>query len=360
MSKIQNSIQNGIIFGKETKKIFKIAKKKKFAIPAVNCTNIDTINIALETASKMHAPIIIQLSYGGSSFISGNNLPTISQNKKAALGSLSAANHINLVAKYYNIPVILHTDHCYKDTLPWIDYLLKKSEIYFHNTGKTIFSSHMIDLSKEKIQKNLEISKKYLLRMSKINMILEIELGCTGGEEDGIDNSNIKSDLLYTKPEEVYYMYHELKKISNNFIIAANFGNTHGVYAPGNVQLKPNILKKTQQYICNKYNLNVNNPVDFVFHGGSGSSISDIKKSINYGVVKINIDTDIQWASWEGILKYYQNNKKNLQTQLSNINGINIPNKKYYDPRSWIQESKKSISEKLKKIFTICNCYNLI
>ncbi|CAL4322802.1 class II fructose-bisphosphate aldolase [Buchnera aphidicola] len=360
MSKLLNSIKTGIIFGDEIKKIFHIAKEKKFAIPAINCTSIDTINAVLKTAHDMKSPVIIQFSYGGSSFIAGPDIINISEYKKSALGALSAAHHVHLVAKYYKIPVILHTDHCHKNNLPWVDYLIKKSEENFKNYGYPIFSSHMLDLSKESIKKNIKICKKYLTRIEKMNMILEIELGCTGGEEDGVNNSNINTNLLYTTSEDVYYAYKELKKISSNFIIAASFGNVHGVYHPDNIHLKPKILLESQKYIQKHYQLNDNRPVNFVFHGGSGSKISDIQESINYGVVKMNIDTDIQWSTWNGILKYYNKKRKYLQSQLGNPEGKNKPNKKYYDPRTWIKQSQSSILITLKKIFKNLNSYNLI
>ncbi|CAL4043137.1 Fructose-bisphosphate aldolase class 2 [Buchnera aphidicola (Phyllaphis fagi)] len=353
-----NFIKPGIIFGNDIQKIFQFAKQKKFAIPAINCINIDSINSVLETAANLKAPVIIQFSYGGSSFISGIGLKYQSPEKEI-LGSISGANHIHLMAKYYGVPVILHTDHCHKTILPWIDGLLEQGEKNFKKTGYPIFSSHMIDLSKEKLKKNIEICSKYLIRMSKINMILEIELGCTGGEEDGINNNNIDSSLLYTTPKEVHYAYKKLIQISPNFTIAASFGNVHGVYKPGNVFLKPKILKKSQKYIKEKHNLLHLNPINFVFHGGSGSSTSEIQESIQYGIVKMNIDTDIQWASWNGILKFYKKNKLYLHNQLGNPTGIDQPNKKYYDPRSWIRASQNSISIQLNKIFKKLNCYNL-
>ncbi|QCI27283.1 class II fructose-bisphosphate aldolase [Buchnera aphidicola] len=359
MSKKLNNIKSGVIFGNDINTIFKLAKKKNFAIPAINCTNLDTINTVLETANKMRSPVIIQFSYGGSIFIGGNNIRNISDIKKATLGAISAANHVHLVAKYYNVPVILNTDHCHIKILPWIENLIKISEKNFNQKGYPLFSSHMLDLSKEKIEKNIKICSQYLKKMQKINMFLEIELGCTGGEEDGIDNSNINTNLLYTKPEDVNYAYKKLINISPYFIIAASFGNVHGVYKPGNIILKPKILYETQKYICKINNLKSSKPINFVFHGGSGSSIKDIHESINYGVVKMNIDTDIQWASWKGILNYYQNKKQYLKTQLGNPEGIHSPNKKYYDPRIWTTKSQISISKKLTKIFKILNSYNL-
>ncbi|CAL4323124.1 class II fructose-bisphosphate aldolase [Buchnera aphidicola] len=360
MYKNLNDIKTGVIFGKDIQKLLQFAKYKQFAIPAINCANIDTINIVLKTASKMKSPVIIQFSYGGSLFMSGTKIQDISNHKQAILGALSGANHIHLMAKYYKIPVILHTDHCHREILPWINGLLKLGEKNFKKHGYPIFSSHMIDLSKENITNNIKTCENYLHKMKQINMFLEIELGCTGGEEDGINNENIDSSLLYTSPKEVNYAYEKLIKISPNFTIAASFGNVHGVYQPGNISLKPNILKESQKYVSKKHNLYAINPINFVFHGGSGSDSSDIKKAIKYGVIKMNVDTDIQWASWNGILKYYQKNKLYLKSQLGNPQGINQPNKKYYDPRSWIKSSQNSIEKKLEKIFKELNSYNLI
>ncbi|QCI26083.1 class II fructose-bisphosphate aldolase [Buchnera aphidicola] len=354
-----NNIKPGVIFGKDIHKIFKLAKKKKFAIPAINCTNIYTINVVLETAAKMKSPVIIQFSYSGSMFIAGENIHSISNIQKSVLGAISAAKHVHLVSKYYDIPVILSTDHCHIDILPWIDHLIHHSEKNFKQTGHPIFSSHMLDLSKESIEKNIKICKKYLHKMQKINIFLEIELGCTGGEEDGIDNSNINTELLYTHPKDVNYAYKKLINISPDFTIAAAFGNVHGVYQPGNVHLKPKILYNTQNYIRKKNNLKSKKPINFVFHGGSGSSVKNIAEAIEYGVVKMNVDTDIQWASWKGILEYYKKNRLYLQTQLGNPKGLHHPNKKYYDPRKWIKESKLSISKQLIQIFKTLNAYNL-
>jgi len=290
--------------GKEALKLFKIAKKHHFAIPAVNCINTDSINVVLETAKIAKSPIIIQFSYGGSEFISGQGLKTNILHKKAILGALSGAKHVHIMAEHYKIPVILHTDHCSKNILPWIDELINIGFEHFLKYKKPLFTSHMIDLSNEKLEYNIKICSQYLKKIQKINMILEIELGCTGGEEDGIDNTEINKSLLYTQPHEVNYAYEILSLIGSEFIVAASFGNVHGVYKAGNVHLKPNILKKSQNYVSQKHNLPCN-PLNFVFHGGSGSSVTDIKESIKYGVVKMNIDTDVQWATWKGILNFY-------------------------------------------------------
>ena len=358
--KILNLIQPGVVTGNECQIIFELAKKKKFAIPAVNCIGTDSINAVLETASRVKSPVIIQFSYGGASFIAGyKKISSKNQEEQAIQGSISGAQHVHLMSKYYQIPVILHTDHCSKKMLPWIDGLLKEGKKHYKNFGKPLFTSHMIDLSKEDLKENIAICSNYLKKIKKINMILEIELGCTGGEEDGIDNSNIDNKLLYTQPKDVNYAYEKLSKISTNFTIAASFGNVHGVYQPGNVNLKPNILKESQEYVSTQHNLK-KLPLNLVFHGGSGSDLKEIHESIEYGIVKMNIDTDIQWASWKGVFNFYKKNKDFLQKQIGNKNGKNIPNKKYYDPRSWIKESQESMSKRLEKTFKDLNAFNIL
>jgi len=357
MCNILSKIRPGVMTGKEALKLFKIAKKHHFAIPAINCINTDSINVVLETAKMVKSPVIIQFSYGGSEFISGKGLKTNILHKKAILGALSGAKHVHVMAKHYKIPVILHTDHCNKNILPWIDELINIGTKYFLKYKKPLFTSHMIDLSNEKLEYNINICSQYLKKIQKINMILEIELGCTGGEEDGIDNTEINKSLLYTQPHEVNYAYEILSSIGKEFIIAASFGNVHGVYKLGNVHLKPDILKQSQNYISTKHNLSCN-PLNFVFHGGSGSSEEDIKKSIKYGVIKMNIDTDIQWATWKGILKFYKKNKKYLYNQIGNPDGYDKPNKKYYDPRVWIRSAQNSVCSYLKKKFYMLNSYN--
>lgn len=358
--KISKVIKPGVIIGDDVQKLFAFAKKNNFALPAINCTSIDVINAALEAASNMRAPIILQFSNKGAAFMAGCGL----NNKQgdhlpSVLGAVSGSLHVHHISSYYDIPVILHTDHCTKDFLPWIDALLDLSEKNFVTSGRPLFSSHMIDLSQESLQENIKISSHYLNRMSKLNMILEIELGCTGGEEDGINNDLIDHSLLYTKPEDVAYAYEKLHVISERFIVAASFGNVHGVYKPGNVKLNPEILSKSQKYISKKFKLS-NNFLNLVFHGGSGSTEKDIRKAISYGVVKVNIDTDIQWAIWEGILKYYRTNKDFLHTQLGNPFGDNQPNKKFYDPRVWIRSGQKSMIRYLEKIFYKLNAVNIL
>lgn len=358
MVKIFDSIKPGVVTGNDIQKIFTLAKQNNFALPAVNCVSIDSINAALEAASNMRSPIILQFSKKGSAFIAGFGLNN--QNYSASvLGAISGCLYIHYISSHYGIPVIIHTDHCTKKFLPWIDTLLDFSEKHFLITGKSLFSSHMIDLSAEPLEKNIEISSKYLKRMDKLNMTLEIELGCTGGEEDGISNQHLDSSCLYTTPKDIAYAYEKLNVISSRFIIAASFGNVHGVYKPGNVQLNPKILNESQQYVSQKFGLS-KNFLNFVFHGGSGSTLSDITEAIQYGVVKVNIDTDVQWANWEGILKYYKNNKDFLQTQLGNPIDNHQPNKKFYDPRAWIREGQKSMIKYLEKTFIMLNATNIL
>ncbi|ANF17166.1 fructose-bisphosphate aldolase [Buchnera aphidicola (Schlechtendalia chinensis)] len=359
MCKILNFIKPGVINGLDALKMFEIAKKNFFAIPAINCVGTDSINAVLESAKKANSPIIVQFSYGGSTFIAGKGLNTKKLHKQAILGAISGAQHVHLMAKYYKIPVILHTDHCNKETLPWIDELIEKGKKYFKTYKTPLFTSHMIDLSNESLQFNLNTCAEYLKEIKNINMMLEIELGCTGGEEDGIDNSDIDNSLLYTKPIDVNTAYEKLSLIDPCFTIAASFGNVHGVYKSGNIHLKPNILKQSQEYVRKKHNLSFN-PLNFVFHGGSGSLLQDIQKSIKYGVVKMNIDTDVQWVTWKGILKFYKKNQIYLQNQLGNPLGLDKPNKKYYDPRTWIRYSQISIFNYLQKMFKILKSYNTL
>ena len=354
----QTKFPAGVITGKTVQELFAYAKEKGFAIPAVNVTGTDTVNAVLETAREVNSPVIIQLSNGGAAFYAGKGLSNDGQ-KASILGAISCAHHVNTVAEAYGIPVILHTDHAAKKLLPWIDGLLDASEAHFAKTGKPLFSSHMLDLSEEPLKENIEICKKYLERMSKMGMTLEIELGITGGEEDGVDNSHVEASRLYTQPEDVAYAYDELSKISPNFTIAASFGNVHGVYKPGNVVLSPEILDASQKYIQKKDNAGPK-PVNFVFHGGSGSEPEKIQEAISYGVIKMNLDTDMQWAFWNGIRTYYENKKAYLQGQLGNPEGAVKPNKKYYDPRAWLREGEKSIIERLKISYKDLNAENVL
>ncbi|MCK5822883.1 MAG: class II fructose-bisphosphate aldolase [Bacteroidales bacterium] len=351
--KILKNVKPGVVTGDDVQKIFEIAKRNNFALPAVNVIGSDSINAALEVAREVNSPIIIQFSNGGASFNAGKNLANDNQ-EASILGSIAGAKHIHLLAEHYGVPVILHTDHCKKSLLPWIDGLLDAGEEHYKKYGKPLFSSHMLDLSVESLEENIEISKKYLARMSKIDMTLEIELGCTGGEEDGVDNTDIDNAKLYTQPEDVCFAYEELGKISNRFTIAASFGNVHGVYKPGNVKLTPKILDNSQKYVEKKHNTG-KNPVDFVFHGGSGSDMKDIREAISYGVIKMNIDTDTQWATWKGVMDYYKKNEDYLQGQIGNPEGADNPNKKYYDPRKWLRAGEVSMIDRLKIAFEDLN-----
>jgi len=335
----QSLIKPGVVTGEALNQLLRHANENNYALPAVNVVGTNSINAVLETAKAVNSPVIIQFSNGGGIFYAGKSLSNEGQ-KAAIAGSISGALHIHQMAVHYGVPVVLHTDHCAKKLLPWIDGLLDASEKHFAATGSPLFSSHMIDLSEEPIEENIEICAKYLERMSKMGMTLEIELGVTGGEEDGVDNSDVDSSKLYTQPSEVAYAYEELGKISPNFTIAAAFGNVHGVYKPGNVSLQPIILKNSQDYIIEKYGTG-ELPVNFVFHGGSGSSRAEIREAIEYGAVKMNIDTDMQWSTWEGILKYYKEKEGYLQSQLGSPDGADSPNKKYYDPRVWLRKAKK-------------------
>lgn len=353
-----HTIKPGVATGDQVQAIFRYAKEKGFALPAVNVTNSSTINGVLETAAKLNAPVIIQFSNGGGLFMAGKGLSN--ENERAAIaGSVAGAKQVHELAELYGATVILHTDHCAKKLLPWIDGLLDASEKHFEQFGKPLFSSHMIDLSEEPIEENLDISKKYLERMSKMGMTLEIELGITGGEEDGVDNTGVDSSKLYTQPEEVAYAYEELMKISPRFTIAAAFGNVHGVYKPGNVKLTPVILDNSQKYVQKKFNTG-NNPIDFVFHGGSGSSLEEIREAISYGVIKMNIDTDLQFAFTEGARDYIVSKKDYLMTQIGNPEGDDIPNKKYYDPRKWIREAELTFNKRLEQAFADLNNVNTL
>lgn len=350
---LSNIVDPGVVTGNDVKKVFDYAKQNNFAIPAINVIGSESINSILEAASIAKAPVIIQFSNGGAKFNGGK----VVQSDADVIGAIAGAKHIHTVAENYGVPVILHTDHASKKLLPWIDALLEQSDKYYQQTGKPLFSSHMIDLSEQSLEENIQICKEYLLKMSKLDMTLEIELGITGGEEDGVDNSDVDSNSLYTQPQEVCYAYEELNSISPNFTIAASFGNVHGVYKPGNVKLKPEILQNSQQYIEQKLNT-INKPVNFVFHGGSGSELFHIKDAISYGVVKMNLDTDMQWAFWDGVRDYESKYKDYLQTQIGNPQGEDSPNKKYYDPRKWLRAGQESMVKRALKAFEDLDCTN--
>ncbi|MES2590038.1 MAG: class II fructose-bisphosphate aldolase [Bacteroidota bacterium] len=355
---MSHNIKPGVATGDQVQEIFRYAKEKGFALPAVNVTGSSTVNSVMETAAKLNAPVIIQFSNGGALFNAGKSLSN--ENERAAIaGAVAGAKHIHDLAELYGATVILHTDHAAKKLLPWIDGLLDASEKFYAETGKSLYSSHMIDLSEEPIEENIEICKEYLTRMSKIGMTLEIELGITGGEEDGVDNSDVDSSKLYTQPSEVAYAYEELMKISPRFTIAAAFGNVHGVYKPGNVKLTPKILKNSQDFVQEKFKTG-HNPVDFVFHGGSGSTVEEIREGISYGVIKMNLDTDLQFAYTEGIRDYMTSKIDYLKTQIGNPDGDDQPNKKHYDPRKWVREGELTFVKRLTQAFEDLNNVNTL
>lgn len=355
---MSHGIKPGVATGDDVQKIFQWAKANSFALPAVNVTSSSTVNAVMETAAKLNAPVIIQFSNGGAHYFAGKGLKN-DYEKAAIAGSVAGAKHVHALAELYGATVILHTDHCAKNLLPWFDGMLEAGEQFFAETGKSLFSSHMLDLSEEAIEENIDLCKHYLARMSKMGMTLEIELGITGGEEDGVDNSDVDSSKLYTQPEEVAYAYEELKKVSDRFTVAAAFGNVHGVYKPGNVKLQPIILKNSQEFIQQKFGTG-HNPVDFVFHGGSGSTLEEIREAIGYGVIKMNIDTDLQFAFTEGTRDYILAKKDYLMTQIGNPEGDDKPNKKYYDPRKWMRESELTFIKRLEKSFEDLNNVNTL
>jgi len=353
MGKIADVVKPGVVTGSDLQFIFKVAKENQFAMPAVNVVSSSSVNAVMEAAKVANAPVMIQFSNGGAAFNAGKGLKLEGQ-QAAILGAVAGAKHIHTLAEAYGVYVVLHTDHAAKKLLPWIDGLLDASEKHFEETGKPLFSSHMLDLSEEPIKENIEISKKYLERMSKMGMTLEIELGITGGEEDGVDNTGVDSSKLYTQPEEVCYAYEELSKVSPNFTIAASFGNVHGVYKPGNVKLTPKILDNSQKYIQEKLGTE-EKPVNFVFHGGSGSTHAEIREALSYGVIKMNIDTDTQWAYWDGVRAFEAANHDYLQAQIGNPEGDDKPNKKFYDPRKWVREGELSMIARLQIAFEDLN-----
>lgn len=352
-NRVSEFLNPGVVSGDDFKKLSSHAKEKGYALPAVNVVGTDSLNAVMEAGKKVSSPIIVQFSNGGASFYAGKG---IDSDKAAVLGAISGAQHVHTMAEAYGIPVVLHTDHAARKLLPWIDQLLEAGEAHFEKFGKPLFSSHMLDLSEEPIEENIATCKRYLERMSKIGMTLEIELGVTGGEEDGVDNTDVDNALLYTQPEEVSYAYEELSKISDMFTIAASFGNVHGVYKPGNVVLTPKILDASQKYIQEKFNTDDKKPVDFVFHGGSGSTIEEIREAIEYGVIKMNIDTDTQWAYWNGVRRYTEQYRGYLQSQIGNPDGDDKPNKKFYDPRKWLRSGEESMISRLEKAFDDLNC----
>ncbi|MEL6123440.1 MAG: class II fructose-bisphosphate aldolase [Bacteroidota bacterium] len=348
----------GIVHGQELKDLFDYANENDFALPAVNVVGTNSINAVLETAREVNSPVIIQFSNGGSTFNAGKGLSNADQ-KAAILGAKAGALHVHELAKHYEVPVILHTDHCAKKLLPWIKGLIQEGHKHHDIYGVPLYSSHMLDLSEEPIEENIDICVDYFKDMNKLGMTIEIELGVTGGEEDGVDNTDVDSSRLYTQPEEVSYAYERLSEVSDRFTVAAAFGNVHGVYKPGNVELKPIILKNSQDYVQKKFGT-ADQPINFVFHGGSGCSTEEIRECIKYGAIKMNIDTDMQWAFWSGVKGYYEDNKDYLQGQLGNPDGDDVPNKKYYDPRKWLRVAEQSFKSRLTKAFEDLNCMNVL
>ncbi len=353
MSELRNDFPAGVITGSDVQDVLALAKAKGFAMPAANCVGSNSLNAVMETAAAVNSPVIIQFSSSGGAFVGGKGIG-VDSHRASVLGSLAGADHVHRLAAAYGARVILHTDHCAKKQLPWIDGLLDAGEAHYERTGKPLFSSHMLDLSEEPLEENVEICKRYMERMHKLDMSLEVELGITGGEEDGVDNTDADESSLYTKPEEVAYVYEELSKVSDRFMVAAAFGNVHGVYKPGNVKLKPTILRDSQAYIQEKFGTG-ERPVNFVFHGGSGSSPEEIAEAISYGVIKMNIDTDLQWAFWDGVRRYEADKHDYLQAQIGNPEGADKPNKKIYDPRAWLRKGEESFVARLKQAFEELN-----
>mmetsp|Transcript_21803 Transcript_21803/g.37551 ORF Transcript_21803/g.37551 Transcript_21803/m.37551 type:complete len:362 (+) Transcript_21803:219-1304(+) len=353
-------LQPGVVTGENLYKLLRWLQTKGAALPSVNCTSSSTVNAALETAAKVNSPVMIQFSNGGGVFYAGKGFKGTKPQEAAIAGSISGAYHVRAMAKHYGVPVVLHSDHCAKKLLPWLDGMLDEDEKYFKAHGEPLFSSHMIDLSEEPLHENIEITAQYLARSAKVNCLLEMELGITGGEEDGVNNENVEQEKLYSQPEEVYEVYHTLSKISKYFSVAAAFGNVHGVYKPGNVKLRPDYLGKHQAYIKKKDNLEDDKPCLLVFHGGSGSELKDIREAISYGVVKMNIDTDTQWGYWKGILDFYKAKEGYLQGQIGNPEGEDKPNKKFYDPRVWVRKAEEGLIARLEHAYDDLNSKNLL
>ncbi len=352
-----SKFRKGVLFGDEVTALLDHANEHNYAIPAVNVVGTNTVNACLETARDINSPIIIQYSNGGASFFAGKGLSNEGQ-KAAIIGGISGAQHVHQVAEAYGVSVILHTDHCAKKLLPWVSGLIDASQRHYETHKQPLYSSHMLDLSEEPLEENIDICVEYFKRMHQVGITIEIELGVTGGEEDGVDNTDIDNSKLYTQPEEVAYSYEKLMAVSDKFTIAAAFGNVHGVYKQGNVELTPKILKNSQIFLKDKLGLASDNPIKFVFHGGSGSSREEIREAIDYGVVKMNIDTDQQWAFWLGVRDYYEKNKGYLQAQIGNPDGDDIPNKKFYDPRKWLRVAEGTFQKRLIQAYEDLNCVN--
>lgn len=353
MSEANKKFRAGVLFGDEVRAVFDDAKAKGYAIPGINCTGTNSVNASLAAAREVNSPVIIQFSNGGAHFFIGRTISKEGQ-RGAIAGGVAAADYVEHAARAYGVPVILHTDHCARKLMPWVDGMLDAAEARFAVTGRPLYSSHMLDLSEEPLEENVATCAKYLTRMAKMGMTLEIELGVTGGEEDGVDNSDVDESRLYTQPEHVALAYETLLPISPNFTVAAAFGNVHGVYKPGNVKLKPPILDASQKHIEAKHKTGPK-PVYFVFHGGSGSTREEIREAIGYGAIKMNLDTDLQWAFWDGIRAYEAKNHDCLQAQIGNPNGPDAPNKKYYDPRVWLGAGEDAFTKRLIASFEDLN-----
>ena len=354
------SVKPGVVTGKALVDLLDHAKEVGFAIPGVNVVGTSSINACMEAAKKYGGPIIVTFSKGGGSFIAGKAADDTDDQASIA-GCVAAAKHVHEVAALYGVPVILHTDHCQKAWLPWMDGLVKANEEFYKEKGYPLFSSHMLDLSEEPLEENIAICKEYMEKFAKMDILLEFELGVTGGEEDGVDNTDVDSNRLYTQPEEVWYAYEQLSQVENAaFTCAASFGNVHGVYAPGNVDLQPVILHNTQKYFSEKLESGNEKEMKFVFHGGSGSSVEDIQYAIEAGVIKMNIDTDTQWAFWDGIRAYEAENHDYLQGQIGNPDGDDKPNKKYYDPRIALRAGEESMAARLVKAAEDLKCVDVL
>lgn len=359
-AKLPASVKPGVVTGPALTDLLDDAKAKGYAIPGVNIVGTSSINSCMEAAKKYGGPIMVTFSKGGGQFIAGKAADNTDDAASIA-GCVAGAKHVREVAALYGVPVVLHTDHCQKAWLPWFDGLLEANEEYYAQHGEPLFSSHMLDLSEESLEENIGICKKYMERMAKIDLLLEFELGVTGGEEDGVDNTDVDSSRLYTQPEEVYYAYQELSSVPNaRFTCAASFGNVHGVYAPGNVDLQPVILHNTQKYIQEQLGTDETKPMYFVFHGGSGSSTEDIRYAIEAGVIKMNIDTDTQWAFWDGVRAYEAKYHDYLQGQIGSPEGADKPNKKYYDPRMSLRAGEEAMADRLVKAADDLNCVDVL
>merc|ERR1719454_989812 len=355
------TVKPGVVTGEALMDLLAYAKERGFAIPAVNAVSSCGINACLEAAAKYGGPIIVQFSRGGGQFLAGKAMAAEHPDTGSVAGCVAGALQVRALAELYGVPVILHTDHCMRDWLPWFDGLLEENEKYFAQHGEPLFSSHMLDLSEDPLEENIATCVEYLTRMAKSDLLLEMELGITGGEEDGVDNSDVDSSKLYTQPEEVWEVYEALSKVPNGkFTVAAAFGNVHGVYSPGNVRLEPQILHNTQKFISEKLGGDDKKPVYFVFHGGSGSSTEDIQYAIEAGTIKMNIDTDTQWSFWDDIREYEAKNHDYLQQQIGNPDGADKPNKKYYDPRMCLRSAEEATVERLGKAMEDLKCVNVL